>query len=93
MGMFNEVFKTCPHCKGSGYMQIPQIVDGFGGFNLDFPENIAEQLSLKEITLLKRYVEQERFFICEDCKEGFSIIEEEGVTEEKMEILKNIEKK
>ena len=26
MGMYNEVFKTCPHCNGRGYMQIYQIV-------------------------------------------------------------------
>lgn len=35
MGMYNEVFDTCPNCgKHSGYMQISQIVLGFGEFNL-----------------------------------------------------------
>lgn len=33
--MFNEVFDVCPHCsKHSGYLQIDQLVLGFGEFDL-----------------------------------------------------------
>lgn len=40
MGMYNEVFDTCPQCgKHTGYMQIGQIVLGFGEFDI---ANLAE---------------------------------------------------
>jgi hypothetical protein len=33
--MYNEVFDDCPHCgKHTGYLQIHQIVLGFGEFDL-----------------------------------------------------------
>ena len=35
MSMFNEVFDDCPNCgKHSGYLQIDQLVLGFGEFDL-----------------------------------------------------------
>ena len=35
MGMFNEVFDNCPDCgRHTGYLQIRQIVLGFGNFDL-----------------------------------------------------------
>lgn len=56
MGMYNEVFKKCPHCSnGTGYLQIHQIVLGFGGFNLDDP-NSLNRLSLDELSQLREAV-------------------------------------
>lgn len=35
MGMYNEVFDECPQCgKRSGYLQISQLVLGFGEFDI-----------------------------------------------------------
>lgn len=48
MGMYNEVFKKCPNCGKTGYMQIPQIVLGFGGFNLD-DRTTLERYSLDQL--------------------------------------------
>lgn len=66
MGMYNEVFQPCPnsHC-GIGYAQIPQIVDGFGGFYLNKPETF-EELSTEHLERLLAYVEDE-IFICDKC--------------------------
>jgi hypothetical protein len=61
MGMYNEVFKKCPHCpNGVGYMQIAQVVLGFGGFNLDDPSTL-EDLSMQELKLLKDRIHDDTF--------------------------------
>lgn len=61
MGMYNEVFKKCPHCpEGVGYMQIGQIVLGFGGFDLDEPSTL-EKLSLEDLRELRGRVATETF--------------------------------
>jgi hypothetical protein len=58
MGMYNEVFKKCPNCKrGVGYLQIHQIVLGFGGFDLDDPD-----LTLDELKELRDTVYGETFY-------------------------------
>lgn len=88
MGMYNEVFKKCPNCGGCGYLQIHQIVLGFGGFNLDSLESIAEELSVDEIKELKDAVENE-WFICRDCDKSFKLNEKDD-TNEKMKILNSI---
>lgn len=91
MGMYNEVFKSCPHCKsGSGYMQIHQIVLGFGGFNLDNPESIARQLNKDEIVELKEAVEREGWFKCQQCDRTFPVSEQSE--EDKIDILNSIGK-
>ena len=65
MGMYNEVFKKCPHCKdGVGYLQIHQIVLGFGGFDLDNPFTL-EELSVDDLRELRDAVEGKAFY----CKE------------------------
>lgn len=56
MGMYNEVFKKCPECGLQAVMQIPQLVLGFGGFDLDNRETLLglteEQLRrLKDMIL------------------------------------------
>lgn len=62
MGMFNEVFKKCPRCSGGRAMaQISQVVLGFGGFNLDEPDRLAEELELKELRKLEEAVKDEWF--------------------------------
>ena len=88
--MYNEVFKTCPHCNGRGYLQIHQIVLGFGGFHLDNPESIARELTLDQVKELKEAVEGQ-WFCCDDCAETFQVGGED-VENEKMAILNSIGK-
>jgi hypothetical protein len=74
MGMYNEVFKTCPECAHISVMQIPQIVLGFGGFNLDAPDSIAEELSPEEVDQLINYVkDRHRYFECPECHNTFQL--------------------
>lgn len=64
MGMYNEVFMRCPSCKQNiGIMQIPQIVLGFGNFDLDNRETLSE-LSEEQLIQLKEYLLQDNF-VCE----------------------------
>jgi hypothetical protein len=63
MGMYNEVFIRCPICGHKAYMQIHQIVLGFGGFDLDNRETL-ERLTQSELHELKAAV-MERWFRCE----------------------------
>lgn len=44
MGMYNEVYCTCPKCGACAEMQIHQIVSGFGEFN------IQDRTTLEELT-------------------------------------------
>ena len=77
MGMYNEVFKKCPNCSsGIGYMQIHQIVMGFGGFNLDDPGTMSD-LSLSQLKDLKETVYDEPF----SCGGG---LRQERIDEENM---------
>lgn len=93
MGMYNEVYKGCPLCKkGLGYMQIHQIVLGFGGFHLDSPERIAEELDIDQIKELKEAVESTKWFVCDNCKESFSIDDSPENNEEKINIINSIGK-
>ena len=84
MGMYNEVWKRCPECGHSAYMQIPQMVLGFGNFNLDEPESIAEQLSEDEILQLFEYIKGDKFE-CE-CGNYFSLNEKN--IDKKMKLIK-----
>jgi len=70
MGMYNEVFKSCPECGTQCEIQIPQVVLGFGGFNLDNLDTL-KQLSEKEVLTLKDYLSDETFW-CEKCNNPFS---------------------
>lgn len=89
MGMYNEVFKKCPHCdRGYGYLQIHQIVLGFGGFYLDSPERIAEELDLDQVKELKEAVEGQ-WFQCQECSETFKLGGKQDDSE-KMDILNSI---
>ena len=62
MGMYNEVFTVCPKCGKSVMEQIGQVVLGFGGFNLDNPESLAEQLTVEELKELHQKVKETRFY-------------------------------
>lgn len=88
MGMYNEVYKTCPHCSGRGYLQIHQIVLGFGEFNLDNLQDIADRLSLDQVKELREAVKNE-WFVCEDCTTSFKL-NEGSDNDEKMKILNSI---
>lgn len=59
MGMYNEVFTKC-ECGKYAYMQIPQIVLGFGGFYLE-ERSTLEELSNEELFRLKSYVINGKF--------------------------------
>ena len=85
MGMYNEVFKNCPKCNGLGYMQISQIVLGFGGFYLDSPSMLADKLEIDEIKLLFERVEK-GYFDCEKCGNHFTLHEKKN-TDEKIELI------
>ena len=87
MGMYNEVFKSCPYCDGRGYMQISQVIYGFGGFDLDAPETMVE-LNEEELFLLKKYIEEEQFFTCEKCNQIFYY--NEKAKDSKLEFIKNL---
>lgn len=64
MGMYNEALMPCPKCeRGIGYMQIPQIVMGFGEFRLNAPESLARKLNTEQMIKLREYV-QEDDFVC-----------------------------
>lgn len=60
--MYNEVFKRCPECGSRGYMQIHQIVLGFGNFNLDDLSTLFE-LTSDELVELSEAV-GENVFMC-----------------------------
>lgn len=70
MGMYNEVFKRCPECSSRGYMQISQIVDGFGEFNLDDPNDLADKLTIAELHQLSNMI-QDEWFSCQSCSHNF----------------------
>lgn len=72
MGMYNEVFKQCPSCGEEGYLQIAQIVKGFGGFNLDDPKSIAESLTSEQIIELHDKV-KDKWFDCKNCETSFQL--------------------
>ena len=89
MGMYNEVFKKCPYCScGVGYMQIAQIVLGFGGFNLDRPETLSE-LKLEDLKMLRDSV-QDNYFVCQAaCGRSFRLLSEADV-DERQRIIRDL---
>lgn len=71
MGMYNEVFDTCPKCGNrTGYLQVYQIVLGFGGFDISDLSGLKSRfdsgdLSAKDLTRLADALEDEVFY-CSD---------------------------
>lgn len=84
MGMYNEVFSQCPKCNGIGYMQIGQIVLGFGGFYIDKPESLADDLDESQLKELHEKV-CEGMFQCQSCNHTFN-----PLTEKTMKMAKAI---
>ena len=71
--MYNEVHKSCYNCGATCTIQIPQIVLGFGNFNLDNPDSMKE-LTHEQKLELKEYVEKESFYCGhESCNSAFEI--------------------
>lgn len=68
--MYNEVYTSCPKCKATIEAQIPQIVLGFGGFNLDAPSTL-EKLTEEELRKLKQIIPTTKFY-CDSCQWEFS---------------------
>lgn len=60
VGMYNEVYCTCPKCGKRGYMQIEQIVLGLGGFDLN-DENTLTELDEEKLIKLSNAVNQDKF--------------------------------
>ena len=65
MGMYNEVYANCPECNRKCMIQIPQIVLGFGEFDLD---NLQTFWSLTDdkIEQIRDCIKKE-FFFCKEC--------------------------
>lgn len=75
MGMYNEVYKQCPRCNDQyGYLQVSQIVLGFGSFYLDDPEDLATKLDEDQMRLLAEKI-KDQWFHCPKCKSGFLLEE------------------
>ena len=74
MGMYNEVVCRCPECGGRGYMQISQLVSGFGGFDLE-NYNTLKDLDIDNIIELKARV-MCKDFVCDDCSYAFNPYED-----------------
>lgn len=90
MGMYNEVWKKCPHCdSGRGYMQISQVVLGFGGFYLDDPRTL-EDLSLEELKRLREQVYDD-YFVCgnKDCGRSFRMLSDQDA-EARRQLIKEL---
>lgn len=66
MGMYNEVWKSCPYCAKKAYLQISQIVLGFGEFDLDDLDGLTERLNEEELKELYENVKNEHFSCRED---------------------------
>lgn len=62
MGMYNEVFKDCPTCDAPCMIQIPQIVLGFGGFNLSDPDDLRLKLEPNELDQLWAILKDKSFY-------------------------------
>ena len=73
MGMYNEVYKSCPDCGHRCEIQIPQVVLGFGGFNLDYPQDIEiSNLMGYQKDQLMDYVNEMTFY-CYGCSGTFKV--------------------
>jgi len=74
MGMYNEVFCRCPKCGGRGYMQISQLVLGFGGFDLENYDTLRD-LDIDDIMELKARI-MCKDFVCDNCGHVFNPYED-----------------
>ncbi len=81
MGMYNEVFATCPKCGFRGYMHVSQIIPGDGGFCIDDPASLAEKLTDAQLLELHKEVMDDDF-VCDgtsgDKLEEFVAAQQEG---------------
>lgn len=71
MGLFNEVKKCCPDCGAQCMVQIPQVILGFGDFDLDTKNNIFD-LTYEQKIELSHYVNNTNF-LCTECTRTFTI--------------------
>lgn len=80
MGMYNEAYKACPECGRLAETQISQIVLGFGEFDLDNPERLAEDLTAEQLLELREKIEGE-WFDCKSCDHSFQFASEDDKAE------------
>jgi hypothetical protein len=75
MGMYNEVHKNCYNCGARCTIQIPQVVLGFGNFDLENPTSGSfEELTPEQKLEFKEYVEKESFYCGHDsCNSVFEV--------------------
>lgn len=75
MGMYNEVHKRCYNCGAKYTLQIPQVILGFGNFDLDYPDaSSIQQLTHEQKLELKKYVEEYSFYCGHDsCNSAFEV--------------------
>lgn len=84
MGICNKVWKKCPDCGGLGEMEIGavgSIEDGHGFYkplNLDDLNTIISQLDEERVGYLVEVVENEKWFLCQECREPFSLNDTRG---------------
>jgi hypothetical protein len=64
MGIYNEVCKSCPKCGKFMEIQIPQVIYGFGGFNLDMPDTYAALSSEQKEYLFDLIKEKTFYCVC-----------------------------
>lgn len=97
MGMYNEVFKKCPKCGGRGYMQISQIVLGFGDFDLDRPSSLEDYSEAELLQLESHLRDEDNRFVCGDqpfadggCGRHFTYAEAMGERAGKQEAIERL---
>jgi hypothetical protein len=62
MGLYNEVWKTCPYCGSKGYTQVSTFSENvMKHFDVDSPESLAEELTIDELHLLYDMLKDDRF--------------------------------
>jgi hypothetical protein len=93
MGMYNEVYKQCPQCGQQCYMQISQVVLGFGNFNLDNPSSMEDLTHSQKQEFAEIMNDEEKKFWCNGgqdesggCGHSFNVHIKVGTPKPKLEI-------
>lgn len=76
MGVYNEVYKKCPHCeRGHGRLQVKFVGrHQVSQFRLDDLDDLADQLTEEEMEILHTRIRDEPFR-CTGCDREFLLDE------------------